>query len=71
VSSLIRSCGLIEIGMALLEDVWPCGSGLWNPCPSCTEDIFFILPLDKDVGLLSPSSVTCLAALFPVMMIMV
>jgi len=40
-------------GVALLEEVCHCVSGLWDPSPSCLETVFW-LPLEQDVGLSAP-----------------
>ena len=37
-SGTIRRCGLVGVGVALLEEVCHCGGGLCNPLPSCLED---------------------------------
>ena len=33
----IRTCGLVEVGMILMEEVCHYGRGLENPTPSCLE----------------------------------
>ena len=37
-SATIRKCGLVGVGIALLEEVCHCGGGLSDPSPSCLED---------------------------------
>jgi hypothetical protein len=34
-NGIIRRCGLVEVGVAFLEEVYHCGVGLGDPPPSC------------------------------------
>jgi hypothetical protein len=36
-SDTIRTCGLVGVGVALLEEVCHCGHQLLDSCPSCLE----------------------------------
>jgi hypothetical protein len=70
----IRRCGLVKVGVALLEEVCHCGGGFWGLiCLSCAqhgiavsswqpeEDYPLLLPVDQDVELLAPPT-PCLPA---------
>jgi hypothetical protein len=46
-------------GVALLEEVWNYGRGLWDPPPSCLKTVFSCLPLKQGVELSAPP-VPCL-----------
>ena len=55
----IRMCGIVEGGVALLEEVFPLAGGFWDPLPLCLRTLCSWLPLDEDVVLSSPP-VPCL-----------
>lgn len=65
-SGTIRRCSLAGIGMALLEEVWHCGGGIWGHIysqvmPSVVHRLL-LLPVDQDVELFVPSPAPCLSA---------
>jgi hypothetical protein len=55
----IRSCILVGVGVALLEEACHCGGGLWDPHPNCLRDSVFRLPSEQDSELSAPP-VPCL-----------
>jgi len=55
-----RRCGLVGVGVALLEEVCHCGDGLLRPSPSCLRTVHSWLPLDEDIELSAPSPAPCL-----------
>ena len=55
-SGTIKRCGLVGVGVALLEEVCHCGGGLWDLSLSCLETVCSWLPLGEDVELSAPSA---------------
>ena len=53
-SSSIRRCGLVRGDVALLEEVYHCRCGLWDPPLSCLRTFSSWLPFDEDVELTAP-----------------
>ena len=60
----IRRCGLVGVGVALLEEVCHCGGGFEISCAQGTPRVThsLLLPLDQAVELLAPSPASCLPA---------
>jgi hypothetical protein len=54
-SGTIRRCGLVEEGMALLEEVCHCGGGLIDPPPSCLDASLLLLDFGTRCGILNYS----------------
>lgn len=73
-SGTTMGCGLVEGGVALMEEVCHCGEGLWGLlCSSSAQHgiaVSSLLPMDQDVKLSTPSA-PCLVhdAMFPINMI--
>ena len=62
-SGTIRRCGLVGVGVTLLQEVCHCGGGLWGltytqAMPSVVHSL--LLPAVQDVELSDPSSALCL-----------
>jgi hypothetical protein len=53
-SGNIWRCGLVRIGVALLEEVCHCGCGLKILVLAAWKPVFSCLPLDEDVELSAP-----------------
>ena len=54
-SGTTEKCGLVEVGVALLEEESVWGRALRSPM-LCPSTLHFQLPADHDVGLSAPSS---------------
>jgi len=52
--ALLSGCGLVGVGVALLEEVCHCGCRICESPPSSLRTVCSWLPLDKDVDLSTP-----------------
>jgi hypothetical protein len=59
-SGTIRRCGLVRVGLALLEEVCHCGVSFKILVLAAWRPVLFCLPLDEDVELAAPLE-SCLA----------
>jgi hypothetical protein len=74
----IRRCGLVGVGVASLEWMWPCwrkyvtmGVSFETLLLAAWKTVFSWLPLDQDIELSAPSPYTCLdTAMLPALMLM-
>jgi hypothetical protein len=56
-SETIRRCGLVGVGVALMEGLYQSVDGLWDPPPSCQEDSFLLIAFRSRSRTLSSSRI--------------